>query len=167
MAVKPGLKTLYPRLPRPCGRGIAFAAVEGMEKARLSGGGEPTLTGVPILVVEDDPAGARMLQVLLTHEGADVRVAATAEEALDVLKSFSARVLIVDVVLPTMSGLHLVRLLKADPATSGLVAIAVSVVHAADVERAAVDSGCAAYLRKPIDTETFTATILTHLKGQP
>ena len=139
-----------------------------MDNGSGASGGGPTLAGVSILIVEDDPAGGRLLQVLLTQEGAEVRLATTAEDALAVLQRFPARVLIVDIVLPAMSGLGLVRLLKADAATSGIVAIAVSVVDGPQTERASLDSGCAAYVRKPIDVQTFARTIQKHVtRGMP
>jgi CheY-like chemotaxis protein len=122
------------------------------------------LIGLPILVVEDDPASARLLVVVLANEGADVRVARSAEEAVTILREFAARIIIVDLILPRMSGLLLVAQLKADPATSGLTIIAVSVVDGPETERMALAAGCAAYIRKPIDVETFAATIIANLK---
>lgn len=128
--------------------------------------GEPTLTGVPVLLVENDPASARLLFVLLANEGSDVRIARNAEEALAILKVFAARILVVDLVLPRMSGLLLVRQVKADPSTRDIIAIAVSIVDGPETERLALESGCAAYVRKPIDVQTFAKTVMTHMKGK-
>jgi two-component system cell cycle response regulator DivK len=123
------------------------------------------LDGVRILVVEDDPASARLLVVLLKSAGSDVRVAHSAEEALSILEGFPARVLVVDLMLPRMSGLLLVQRIKAAPSTSGVVVIAVSIVNGPETERLALESGCAAYICKPIDIQTFTETVIAHLKG--
>ena len=124
------------------------------------------LAGIAILVVEDDPAGARLLFRLLTNEGADVRTAGSAEEALAVLQQFSPRLLLVDLVLPRMGGLLLVEHLKANPSTRGIVAVAVSAINGPDAERMAVESGCAGYISKPIDVQSFAHTLITHLRGQ-
>jgi len=125
----------------------------------------PSLTGVPILVVEDDPAGARLLAVLLTSSGSDVRIAHSAEEALTVLEEFPAQVVVVDLLLPRMNGLLLVQRIKAAPATRDVVVIAVSVVNGPETERLALERGCAAYVAKPIDIQTFAATVNAHLRG--
>ena len=125
------------------------------------------LRGVPILVVEDDPASARLLAVLLRILGCDVRLAPSAEEALAVLDEFPARVLVLDLVLPRMGGLLLAKQLKRSSATRDIVVIAVSVVDGPETERLALESGCAAYVRKPIDIEAFTRTLLALLKGRP
>jgi CheY-like chemotaxis protein len=124
-----------------------------------------SLAGVPILIVEDDAASARLLLVVLTIEGGVARVAGDAEEALHILNEFPARVIVVDLMLPGMSGLVLVQKLKADPATRHIVAIAVSAVNGPEVAHLAAESGCAAYIRKPIDVQTFATTVSDLLKG--
>jgi CheY-like chemotaxis protein len=123
------------------------------------------LADVPILVVEDDPSGARMLATLLTSEGADVRVVRTAEEALALLRAFPARAIVVDLILPGTSGLDLIRRLTADATTRGGVIVAVSVVNGPRIEEEALASGCVAFLRKPIDTQLLPRILATHLRG--
>lgn len=109
-----------------------------------------------MLVVEDDPANARLMAALLAAEGAiGVRIAHTAEEALAIIDRTPVRALIVDVLLPGMSGLALVERLKADVSTSHIVAIAVSASDAAGLEDEAMRTGCAGFVQKPIDFENL------------
>jgi CheY-like chemotaxis protein len=126
-----------------------------------------SLAGVRILVVEDDPASARMLALLLTSAGAEVRVACSAFAALEILAVYPARVLIVDLVLPHMSGLALARTIKDTSPTGDLIVIAVSVVDGPETERRALASGCSAYVHKPIDTDAFIQVVADLLRGQP
>jgi CheY-like chemotaxis protein len=123
----------------------------------------PWLPNVPILVVEDDPPHARLLSVLLTNEGCDVRIARTAEEALQLLRAFPARLIVLDLVLPRMSGLLFVRHLKSAASTRDIVIVAISAVNGSEVERLAKEAGCAAYIRKPIDMITFIRTLASCL----
>jgi len=125
--------------------------------------GDDLLRDVVALVVDDDHDSASLLSMLLAAAGCDVRVAHTAEEALDVLGAFRPRLIILDLVLPRMSGLLLVRHVKASTLTREAVVIAVSAVSGADAERVALGSGCAAYVAKPIDPLTFTRTVARHL----
>jgi len=123
------------------------------------------LEGIPVLVVEDHPASARMLAALLGAAGAVVKIADSAEAALVALLDFRPRLLLVDLVLPGDSGIGLVIQLKADPKTQGIVCIAMTVVNGPELARAAKDAGCVAYIRKPFDTDTLAASLAKHLEG--
>jgi CheY-like chemotaxis protein len=118
------------------------------------------LAGIPILVVDDDPPSARLVRVLLAGAGADVRTAYSAEEALELLRQFPARAFVVDLILPGMSGFVLARRLKATAPDA--VVVAISVVHGAETERVALESGCVALLHKPIDVNSFVQSVARH-----
>ena len=122
------------------------------------------LADVTILVVEDDPASARLLSVLLTNHGATVRIAHDGEDAVEILRTFAARIVVVDLVLPRMSGLLLATALRAAPRTRDTPIIAVSVIDGPDTERIVLSSGCVAYVRKPIDVEKFALIVASHLQ---
>jgi CheY-like chemotaxis protein len=121
------------------------------------------VTGASALVVDDDPASAKLLAVLLRGEGFHVRVAGSAEEALDQLRTFQPHAVVLDLVLPLMSGLLLAQRLKADPATRDIVLIAVTSLSGSEGEAVALQAGCAAYLRKPIDALSFADDVLALL----
>ena len=104
---------------------------------------------------------------LLTREGFGVRVARGADEALAILPEFRAQMVVLDLVLPGRSGLLLARELKAGPLTQDLMLVAVSPLDGPDVERLARQAGCAAYLPRPIDSQTFARTLASHLMEQP
>jgi CheY-like chemotaxis protein len=124
-----------------------------------------TLKDVSILIVEDDPTNAKMLRVALAHEGCDVRVAASAEEALRVLAVFKPRLILLDLILPQMSGLLLAQELKAAPSTRDIVLIAVSAFNGPETRRVAKEAGCHAYLRKPLDIDELPDLLIAYLAG--
>ncbi|MEO6953882.1 MAG: response regulator [Polyangia bacterium] len=119
---------------------------------------------LPILIVEDDPAGAKLLAVVLADEGCPVRVAHTAEEALLILRSYRPRAILLDLVLPTMSGVMLAGLVRQDPVHHDVPIIAVTSLNGAMGERIALEAGCTAYVRKPVDALEFFPLLLTHLQ---
>ena len=122
---------------------------------------------VPFLVVEDDPPSARLLATVLATEGAThVRIAHTADQARAVLRDEFVRVLIVDVVLPGMSGLVLVRDVKTDDATRHIIAVAVSCWDGDGLTANAIASGCVALLPKPIAFDRLLAILRRNL-AQP
>jgi CheY-like chemotaxis protein len=115
---------------------------------------------VAFLVVEDDPASARLLATVLATEGVtDLHVAHSAEEALAVLRDTVIRVLIVDVLLPEMSGLGLVRRVKSEQATRHIIAVATSAWDEAGLATNATDSGCIALVPKPIEFDRLLAIL--------
>jgi two-component system, cell cycle response regulator len=129
--------------------------------------GHSALPGMPILIVEDDIPSSKLLSVVLRTEGCDTRSVSTAEDALDTLKWFKPRAIVLDLVLPQMSGLLLAQRLKADPSTREIVIIAVSAFNGSDAVRVALAVGCAAYVRKPIDAIAFPHLLLSHLGVTP
>jgi CheY-like chemotaxis protein len=124
------------------------------------------LEGVPVLVVDDDPASAKLLAVVLRADGCQTQVAYSAEDALKTLATFRPRAIVMDVILPLMSGLLLTQLIKADPATRDIVVIAVSAFNGIQAERAARAAGCVAFLQKPINPLTFGRLVLEHLAAR-
>jgi CheY-like chemotaxis protein len=125
------------------------------------------LTGVPVLIVDDDPPSAKLLGVVLDAEGCETRIARSAEEALDIMRTFVPRVLVLDLVLPRMSGLLLAQQLKSTPATRDLVIVAVSAFNGPETQRVVAGAGCQAYVRKPIDPIAFPQLLLKHLSAVP
>lgn len=116
-----------------------------------------------ILIVDDNPVNLKLARVLLTGAGHDVRTASDAEGALDVLKDFHPKVILMDIQLPGMDGLALTRHLKADPATKDIVIIALTAYAMKGDDEKALASGCAAYITKPLDTRTFAADVARYL----
>lgn len=123
------------------------------------------LANVRALVVEDDPASAKLLALVLRDEGCDVTVAASAEAALVALETSIPHIIVLDLVLPLMSGLLLAQQLRARPDTAKVPIIAVSAFNGNEVERAALAAGCAVYIRKPIDALSFPQFLRAYLGG--
>jgi CheY-like chemotaxis protein len=124
--------------------------------------GQQPLAGVEAMVIDDDPLNAKLCALLLGQAGAVVRVAHSAEQALEMIAQPPfPRVLLVDLVLPRMSGFTLVARMKERHAAamSRAVIVAVSFVSSDEARRAAARAGCAALVTKPVDVETLAAVL--------
>jgi CheY-like chemotaxis protein len=121
--------------------------------------------GQPILVVDDNPANLKLVRVLLTCEGYEVRVAADAEEALVVLRQFRPRLILMDLQLPGMDGLALTRRLKGDAATRSITVVALTAYAMKGDTQKALEAGCDGYITKPIDTRMLPRLIASYLAG--
>ena len=109
----------------------------------------------------------KVARVLLQAEGYDVRIAADAAEALTVLQTFRPRLILMDLQMPGMDGYALTRQLKADPATSDIVILAVTAYAMKGDEQKAYEAGCQMYITKPINTRSLPGTIAQFLAGSP
>jgi two-component system cell cycle response regulator DivK len=79
------------------------------------------------------------------------------------LETFRPQVILMDLQMPGIDGFELTRRLKADPATRDIAIVAVTAYAMRGDEAQARAAGCDGYLTKPIDTETFPATLAQFL----
>lgn len=124
------------------------------------------MAGEPVLIVDDNPQNLKLARVLLITEGYEVRTAASAEEALRELESFTPRLILMDLQLPGMDGLELTRRLKADPARRHIAVIALTAYAMKGDELKALAAGCDAYVTKPIDVNTLPQILTQQLARQ-
>lgn len=121
------------------------------------------MAGEPILIVDDNPTNMKLVRVLLSSEGYNVRAAADAEEALNVLKEFQPRIILMDIQLPGIDGLELTRRLKADPATRDITVVGLTAYAMKGDKQRILDAGCDGYIQKPIDTRTLPQLVAEYL----
>ena len=117
----------------------------------------------PILIVDDNPSNVKLARLLLTNAGFDVRTASDSREALEVLASFTPRLILMDIQLPGMDGLKLTRHLREHPVTRDSIIVAVTAYAMRGDEEKARAAGCNGYMCKPIDTRTFVSQIRQYL----
>ncbi|MBB5206502.1 response regulator [Chiayiivirga flava] len=103
-----------------------------------------------ILVVEDDPAFASILRDLVRESGFDCIVAQTGTDALDAARRYVPHAVLLDMMLPDLSGLGVLDQLKRDAATRH---IPVHVVSVSDYTREALELGAIGYALKPVKRE--------------
>jgi two-component system KDP operon response regulator KdpE len=117
--------------------------------------------GARIVVVDDEPQILRSLRTALTAAGYDIQTAATGEEALRLLQGRLPDLVILDLMLPGISGLEVCRWLRERSP------VPVLVLSARGEERdkvAALDLGADDYLTKPFGVEELLARIRATLR---
>lgn len=121
------------------------------------------MPGEPILVVDDTPVNLKLTRMLLQHEGYEVRTAATAEEALEMLETFHPRLVLADIQLPGIDGLEMTRRIKADPRNGDVLVVALTAYAMKGDEDKAMEAGCDGYITKPIDTRALGAKLREYM----
>ena len=117
-----------------------------------------------ILIVDDNPVNLKLVRILLAGEGYQVRTAADAEEALQVLKESNPELILMDVQLPGIDGLELTRRLKMDPTTRDIKILGLTAYAMKGDEEKILAAGCDGYIAKPIDTRTLPKIIEHYLE---
>jgi CheY-like chemotaxis protein len=150
----------------------AIAAAEPTEPAVLVAGASRSpvrIDGVRVLVIDDDMNARELLAVILENAGAELRAAASAEDALMILQSWTPEIMLSDIEMPGDDGYGLIE--KARRLTEGhgrLVAVALT-AHARPEDRVrALEAGFKWHLAKPIDPSellSVLATVLAKEKG--
>lgn len=127
--------------------------------------------GSSILVVDDNLQNLELLQAYLEDLNAEIRVAHDGVEAVAAVESKQPDIILLDVMMPRMSGYQVCVKLKGNPETRDIPIIMVTALNEiADVERA-VDSGANDFLTKPVNklelvTRVKSLLSFRHLKRQ-
>ena len=122
--------------------------------------------GRKILVVEDNDMNMQLVEFLLEEGGYDIVKAASGEEALAITRNSengAPDLILMDIHLPGMDGLSVVRAMKTDHRTARIPILALT-AHAmrGDKDRF-LEAGCDGYISKPIDVKTFLSSIEQYL----
>jgi len=119
-----------------------------------------------ILIVEDNPQNMRLIEMVLKARGYTLLKATDGEEALDVAMKERPGLIIMDVRLPKMSGLEVTKKLRELPAFSRTPIIGVTAYAMKGDRERVIESGCDAYLSKPINTRELPEVIAEMLARQ-
>lgn len=113
---------------------------------------DPTsLAGSSILVVDDHEQNLELLSAYLDDLGAEIRQARDGVEAVQAVAERKPDLILLDVMMPRMSGFQVCGKLKSDPATKDIPIVVVTALNeVADVERA-VELGADDFLTKPVN----------------
>ena len=110
-----------------------------------------------VLVADDEPLTTDMLALMLSFTGYDVTRALDGEEALARAREVQPDVVLLDVMMPGMTGPTVARELRSDPAFDSKIVVLFSCVDEAEV--AWRESGADAFLQKPISIRELPAVI--------
>jgi two-component system cell cycle response regulator DivK len=117
-----------------------------------------------ILVVEDNQLNSKLLKQLLTAYGYKVWESPEGLQALDIARDKQPDLILMDIRLPGISGLEVTRMLKQDDQTKTIPIIAVTALASPEYEKKGWESGCDAYILKPIILDNFLRTIESFLE---
>jgi len=117
-----------------------------------------------ILVVDDTPQNVKLLADLLTAKGYAVVTASSGAQALEKVPKETPDLVLLDVVMPEMSGYEVCRKIRTNPATATLPVVMVTALDPAQERVKGIDAGADDFLSKPINQQELLARVRSLLR---
>jgi len=126
------------------------------------------MTSVPekIIIVEDQPEVADILEEMLSIDGYEMIKIHSSTGALDVIRAEKPDLVLLDIMMPDVSGLEVLKFMRREP---GLQQIPVVIVSAKTLPidiRTGLDAGATAYLTKPVDVDRLRRTVARVIRAE-
>lgn len=106
-----------------------------------------------VLIAEDEPNLVESLSFILSREGCEVSAVFDGDAVLDRLRSDRPDVLILDVMLPHLTGFEILKLIKTDPRLRGIPVMVLTAKGQERDRRTAADLGADAFVTKPFSNQ--------------
>ncbi|PQO32222.1 response regulator [Bremerella cremea] len=117
-----------------------------------------------ILIADDNQSNVELLEAYLANIDCDTEIAVNGQDTLDKVASFKPDLILLDVMMPKLSGFEVCKQLKADPATKGIMILMVTALNElGDIERA-VSAGTDDFLSKPVNRIELTKRVENMLR---
>ena len=116
-----------------------------------------------ILVIEDNELNMKLVRSLLQLGQHHIFEARDAESGIQVAREHTPDLILMDIQLPGMDGLHATRIIREDPQLTGVPVVALTSYAMQGDEQKATEAGCTGYISKPIDTRKFLDILAGYL----
>jgi two-component system alkaline phosphatase synthesis response regulator PhoP len=119
-----------------------------------------------VLIADDNPQGVELLEAYLTGTGYETQVACDGEETLRKVQDWHPDLILLDIMMPKISGFEVCKRLKADPKTASIVVLMVTALDQhSDIDRA-VEAGTDDFMTKPINKAELLVRVKAALKSR-
>ena len=124
------------------------------------------LSAWKVLVVDDEPDNVDVVRLILEFNDTAVWSAASAEECLALLEEVTPTLLLIDIQMPSVSGIDLLAHIREREAWRQIPAIAVTAYSMEGDRDRILEAGFDGYLSKPISAMTLVHDLITMLDGK-
>jgi two-component system, OmpR family, alkaline phosphatase synthesis response regulator PhoP len=119
-----------------------------------------------VLIADDNPQGAELLEAYLSSTDYELRIAGDGEQTMNLVRTWQPDLILLDVMMPRISGFEVCKRLRADPATRDMAVLMVTALdQPSDVEKA-VEAGTDDFLSKPINKSELLLRVRSMLRSR-
>ncbi len=148
-----------------------------MQPSASSAGARPAASASPafspetsppprVLIADDNAQGVELLEAYLSDSDYEIATAADGEETLRKIKQWHPDLILLDIMMPKISGFEVCKRLRADPATHDIAVLMITALdQPSDIERA-VEAGTDDFLTKPINKIELLLRVRSVLKSR-
>lgn len=119
-----------------------------------------------VLVVDDEPHIVRLVSFALSNHGYEVLEACDALEGIELASRHRPDLVLMDVMMPAVSGLEAVKRLKEDPATADIPVVMLSARSQSYEQQAGLEAGALAYICKPFTPKELVQRVSEIIAGE-
>ena len=122
------------------------------------------MTKSKILIADDNPTNVELLEAYLADLDCQTQIAVDGRDTLDKVASFQPDLILLDIMMPKLSGFEVCKKIKDDPRTRQIMVLMVTALNEqGDIERA-VKAGCEDFLSKPVNKLELLTRVKNLLK---
>ncbi len=119
-----------------------------------------------VLIADDNVQGAELLEAYLSSSGYELRTASDGEQTLQQVKAWQPDLILLDIMMPRISGFEVCKRLRADPATRDVAVLMITALdQPSDMDRA-IDVGADEFLSKPIKKSELLLRVRSLLRSR-
>ena len=119
-----------------------------------------------ILIADDNPQGVELLEAYLAESDFEIRTAADGEQTLEQIRQWQPDVILLDIMMPKISGFEVCKRLRAHPVTRDTGVLMITALDQPSDRDRAVEAGADDFLTKPINKAELLLRIHSLLKSR-
>ena len=116
-----------------------------------------------VLIVDDIPVNIILLKTMLARTNVKILTAVNGQEALDIVRQLRPQVVLLDIQMPILNGLEVLKEIKADPNLKDIAVIMVSAYTSPEDIEQSMNLGASGFIKKPVIMDILLSTVTAEL----